>query len=203
MLKNDGVLPQLRKKSPEEKYRVEWYGFCSMFGLGPRLVFLSDIDQGERNGVPNPIKHASFTGNDVVKMLDLLLDGVRRHYDSELRKLQIDPDRVEYRLIMDNAPWHNNRAAISRVLRKHGMTLESFPTYSSDLNVVELVWHSLKQKIEGEIIDSAEEAKDFILKAYEELLQEEKTKHTFANLCKNYRARLEECRSHGGGRTHL
>lgn len=200
MIFHDGIKPRLRKnKGPVQE--IEWYGMCSVFGLSD-LIFLSDIDQGKDGaGNPLPARNSNFKSRDVLQMLRMLLPQVMAQNRAEARKRGLAPEDVIYRIVCDNAKWHDKKK-MAKIAKEFGVEMEfKYPTYSSDLNVVEGVWNSIKSKVRGRILYNLKEAKVAVQEAYKEVLEQERTEHTYANACERYVERLQACAKRVGGKT--
>lgn len=189
------------RKTPKEKRKgIEYFGFVSRLGLGPRVLCLADVKDPKEPGQP-PLtkKEKNPTFAHVVAALKQLLPELKHHYDARARQLDIVVK--EYRLVMDNAPWHRKKK-LRTIIEDLGFKLEPrYPPYSSDLNVVENVWRGIDAIMDQRRIANLQEAKLELKRAYNILLEREENEHKYSGMCENYVHRLDMCVTRNGDLT--
>lgn len=66
-------------------------------------------------------------------------------------------------LILDNASIHKKTDVVGKIAENMpNLILEYLPTYSPDLNIIELVWHSAKEFIAHRLFKSVEELESLL-----------------------------------------
>jgi transposase len=70
---------------------------------------------------------------------------------------------------LDNASIHKKEEFIEKIRTEMpNLVLEFLPEYSSDYNLIELVWHSAKEYISGRLFKSIEELEALVNKLLNE-----------------------------------
>lgn len=64
----------------------------------------------------------------------------------EKKALEAQEAQKEVVMVLDNASWHKKALSVETVekLAKQGLTIKWLPTYSPELNMMEIVWRILK-----------------------------------------------------------
>ena len=66
-------------------------------------------------------------------------------------------------IVLDNASYHKRQDIWNKIFQElPNIILEFLPPYSSDMNIIELVWHSCKEYIAHRLFQSVDELKSLL-----------------------------------------